>query len=759
MYRLIRLWQNGSSRIRIADTTVWLLWLVYILVFSVLSVRQHESIRTGLDLALHDNYVWNLAAGHFLRNTIIEGSTIWNFYFAPLLAALTPIYALWNGARTILVLQTIALASGVFPVYWYARSKLGAGLALIFVVSYFLYPALEFVNLLNFHVIALSVPIFSFALFFLLRKNQAPFLVCVGLLLLVKEEALFAVLGMGLYVLLVQRQRLVGAAILIGASAWFVVLFNFIFPALFGRSYFVARTGMFGYLGNNLSEILGTVFNRPDQVGVVLFTSNNLEYFLQLVAPLAFLPVLSIEIMLVALPILGMTFLTKTAGIGSQYPSLMIPCIYFGAIAGMASLSTYLQSRWKSWLPYTPKMLLGGLLAGASLLGFALDAPGPMGGRFDPSRYLGLGSRTSTYLQILGQVPPQAVAVVQEEMLPHFSAREYIYSFPAIPDYRQAEYLVGNRNSHFFDMHQGTWKAWLSTGYFETVLDRDDFFLARRIKPATQLDVRFTNGINLLGYSLAPTLPWQGGQLIAPIVEWRTTKPLTERFTFTAQVVDAQGHVWAKSTGEPHNGATPTTSWQVGRAIGDQYQLTLPPTMPTGDYQLVFEIHAPSGAYIEGFDANGVSLGTGIVLPPIRIEKNRSSVTASELQMGERLYVDMREMRLLGFELARRDYQIGDIVQLGLYWRARTQPQGDYLVSVQMRDSTGRVAFETLGRPAQNTYPTPNWSAGEVLLDWHDWQIPLTIQAGTYTLRIALIDSSDHKVLGQADLAALTLGQ
>jgi hypothetical protein len=347
--------------------------------------------------------------------------------------------------------------------------------------------------------------------------------------------------------------------------------------------------------------------------------------------------------------------------------------------------------------------------------------------------------------------------VAQEEVLPHFSSREYVYSFPAIPDYRQTDYLVARRGRLFYNFHKGVLDSWMSTGYFETVVDKDGLMLAGRKMPETSPNIRFGDSMILLGYTLFPPTPWKGGTVSRPIVTWQATKRITEKYSIAIQVVDQQGHVWSRTIGEPHNGVTPTTQWKVGKPVGDQYQLNLPPTMPTGDYQIALEVHNSDGAYLEAFDSEGTLIGTGLVLSTVRIEKDKSSVTASQLEMGHRLYVDIQEMRLLGFELDRRQFKVRDTLELGLYWRARAKPQEDYVVKTQLCDSAGRVVFEETSRPAQGAYPTTEWNAGEVLLDWHDWRIPDSLSDGAYTLKVSLIQTPNGTILGEAELADITI--
>ncbi len=735
---------------------------IYSVVFVTLSLLQHDSFGTGLDLAIYDQYVSNLTRGQFLRNTIVEPTAMWNGYFAPMLGVFIPFYAFGGDARILLVLQTAYLAGSVFPIYWSARRRLGAGLALALAFSFFLYPALEYVNLGQFHVISLTVPLLSLALFFLLEEKYAPLIVCTILSCLVKEEAVFAAFGLGLYILFFRGRRWLGISILLIASIWFLALTNYVFPAVMGRSYFQGRPFPFPNENKSVFEIGVWLLSNPGQVWAIFASAYNLEYVWWLFFPLALVPLVGADVLTISVPIFIMTFVTGTHWLTAHYPSPLIPCMYFAAIAGLSRLIQLDYARFRPLLAATNqtlRLVLGMLILAASLVGYSVMSPGPGTAHFDAARYGGQGASAATYRRLTSLVPPAAVVVAQEELLPHFSARPTVYDFPTIPDYRSADYVVAKQGLYFYDFHLTRWKEWMSSGYFVTVLDSDGFILARRQEPQRLLNVSFGDELTLLGYTLVPSESWRGGTKANPILIWQARRPISKRYTFLVQVVDRQGHVWASTLTEPQGGTSYTNEWTVGKAVGDQYALDLPPIMPTGDYQLAVEVHAPDGAYLDAFDDRGTEPGTALVLSTIHIEKSREPVIASQLEMGQRLYVDMRELRLLGFELAQREFHPGELVPLGLYWRARAKPQGDYIVRIRLQDAASRIVFEASSRPAQGTFPTLDWTEGEALLDWHDWTIPNGLSAGTYDLRVALCAAQDGAVLGDTELARLLVSQ
>jgi hypothetical protein len=184
--------------------------------------------------------------------------------------------------------------------------------------------------------------------------------------------------------------------------------------------------------------------------------------------------------------------------------------------------------------------------------------------------------------------------------------------------------------------------------------------------------------------------------------------------------------------------------------------------MPPGDYRISISIYDPdSDTTLAAHDMAGGQIGNDRTVTSVRIEKDKSSITASDLQRQYQLeqpyFVDMGEIRLIGFKPIPKAVVAGQVLPVGLYWRARDKPRGNYLVAVQLRDASGRVAFEQKSRPADGTYPTTEWDAGEVLLDWHDLIVPPSLMPGVYTIQVVLSDSKDGGLLGETALTPVSV--
>jgi len=222
--------------------------------------------------------------------------------------------------------------------------------------------------------------------------------------------------------------------------------------------------------------------------------------------------------------------------------------------------------------------------------------------------------------------------------------------------------------------------------------------------------------------------------------------------------VDSRGHIWAMDEHEPDGGTLPTDRWPTDRNVGDQYSLKLPSTIPPDDYRLMISVClVDSGPCLAASGAPAQSVSDDPIVATVHIDKDHTSHTASDLPIQAPLFVDMGEVRFLGFVPPRTTITAGEPFSLGVYWRARGAPKGDYEVSIQLRDANGRVVFDNASRPANGAYPTTDWVAGEVLLDWHDLTVPRDLSAGDYSVYVVLRGVNGGEVLGQIRVAPLTV--
>jgi hypothetical protein len=74
----------------------------------------------------------------------------------------------------------------------------------------------------------------------------------------------------------------------------------------------------------------------------------------------------------------------------------------------------------------------------------------------------------------------------------------------------------------------------------------------------------------------------------------------------------------------------------------------------------------------------------------------------------------------------------GDVLQVGLEWRAERSPEANYTVFVQLLDANQQVVVQRDRWPGDGLFPTSQMASGEVITD--SLAIPLDLPPGRYQL-------------------------
>ena len=164
------------------------------------------------------------------------------------------------------------------------------------------------------------------------------------LAMLTKEEIAIIALGFGLYAMFIQRRWRYGFAIAVGSVVWGALVFRVLMPLFSGS---LAGGDDFGFLwryqalGGTPGEIVTTVLTRPGEVARRLATPERGMYLWQLLAPLAFLPLLGQPAFLLALPPLAYLMLSDYAfqySIYYHYATPVIPFIFLATVVALGHL-------------------------------------------------------------------------------------------------------------------------------------------------------------------------------------------------------------------------------------------------------------------------------------------------------------------------------------------------------------------------------------------------------------------------------------
>lgn len=128
------------------------------------------------------------------------------------------------------------------------------------------------------------------------------------------------------------------------------------------------------------------------------------------------------------------------------------------------------------------------------------------------------------------------------------------------------------------------------------------------------------DGINLLGYDVQPAA-LVAGQILYLQLYWMVdTRPTADWTVYTHLLqIEANGNskLVAGYDSQPGGGSLPTSRWQAGWQLLDEYQIVLPAELPAGSYRLTTGLYQPNG---EVLPAAGSTSAGEIVLGMVQIE-------------------------------------------------------------------------------------------------------------------------------------------
>ena len=111
--------------------------------------------------------------------------------------------------------------------------------------------------------------------------------------------------------------------------------------------------------------------------------------------------------------------------------------------------------------------------------------------------------------------------------------------------------------------------------------------------PAQSAAVEWQNGLRLLGHDELPNTLLPTAAFTVRLV-WATNAPIAEEYTAFVHLVGPDGAIVAQQDRRPLDGFYPTNGWTVAEPVEDFYGLTLPATLPPGDYRLLVGWYQPA---------------------------------------------------------------------------------------------------------------------------------------------------------------------
>ena len=394
---------------------------LYVFTFSFITIRNHNNYGTfGFDLGIFDQGVWLLSQ---LKEPFItaRGLHLFGDHLSFILLLIAPLYRIWADPRLLLILQTVALAIGAVPVFLIAKEKLSSRiLSLALAASYLLYPALEWVNNDHFHPESLATPLLLFAFYSAMRSRYIAFAVFSLVAITAKEDVALVIMLMGIYIGLTGNRK-VGFTTATLSLAWFFVGLKFILPHFNSAGFFYIQN--FSRLGSTPAEVINNTLTKPGLVLSIVGQERKLMYLLELLAPMAFFPLMNIETLLIALPTLFSNLVSQQGYMDSiqyHYTATIIPFVFVSGILAIEKLG----------LKAKGKVLMAGLIIVAALVSNYYLSPSPLSPNFTRGYWTNSNERRGSMDEALSLIPKDAAVSAYCSMVPHLAHRQKIYEFP-----------------------------------------------------------------------------------------------------------------------------------------------------------------------------------------------------------------------------------------------------------------------------------------------------------------------------------------
>jgi uncharacterized membrane protein len=375
--------------------------------------------------------VWSTAHGHVLQMTGLHGDQISRLgaHVDPILMLFAPLWWIWPSPDMLLVVQALVVPLGALPVFLLARKHLGsARAALGFAIAYLLYPATGWLTLNEFHPVALATPLLLFAFWYLDEDRLLPFAFFAIGAAACKEEIALVVAGFGIWYAVSRRRWLVGTVVAAAGATWSAVAIGVVIPHYHAgaESDFYGR---YSEVGGSAGGIAKTLFMHPLRIAEAAFSSRDIRFLLDLIAPLAALCLLAPLVLVAALPELAINLLSATTtqtSIHFHYTAGLISPLVIAAVFG--------AKRFRRWPRTVATVAVVAALVGNYALG---PIPGwrrlPGGQKFQAT-----AARVTRHDRVadraLDLVPAKAVVSATNTLGAHLSARRRVLSFPFLQD-------------------------------------------------------------------------------------------------------------------------------------------------------------------------------------------------------------------------------------------------------------------------------------------------------------------------------------
>ncbi|MCA9070724.1 MAG: DUF2079 domain-containing protein [Planctomycetaceae bacterium] len=432
--------------------------LIYVFVFTAMNWQLYRNLLVPHgDSAMYEEHLWNLTHGKGFRS-YQEDRLFLGEHLQVVHLLLLPFHLVWPSLMMMDFFESLALASGAFPIFWIARRHSNSAfLAALVALGYLFYFPMQFldiaIDLKTFRPIAFGIPAVLYGLDQFERGRMKTAIVFWLVALSAKEDYAIILAPLGLWIAVCGRAtsassampqkrtlRWLGISMAVFCTVYLGLAVKYIIP-WFRSGEQVHYVGYFSQFGSTLDEVVTNIITNPSLLFSELFSVNSWIYAVALLVPLGGMALFSPSRLLVGLPLFGILCLNRIdKSPHHHFHAPLIPILFWATAVGVSCFPHLLGklknnspdetertfTRFAAWFVLTSAISTGLF---SSMSPFGVGFWDPHSAWYWKGRYT-IQERARKFALIPSEIPESARVYSTDFVHPRFThyARSYDYS-------------------------------------------------------------------------------------------------------------------------------------------------------------------------------------------------------------------------------------------------------------------------------------------------------------------------------------------
>jgi hypothetical protein len=221
---------------------------------------------------------------------------------------------------------------------------------------------------------------------------------------------------------------------------------------------------------------------------------------------------------------------------------------------------------------------------------------------------------------------------------------------------------------------------------------------------------------------------------------WSTQQHISHNYNVSLRLLDEKGNWRSQLDGQPGYGFLPSSGWPVDFEVNDWLAMPLPQDLP---------VETPLVLVLRLYEVESGEAVFSRRLGEIKIQEGQLSFQENKPVFS--LPDDLMPLpALFGETIRLHGYQInqtGTDLRLTFYWEALVSDLLDYTRFIHLFDrETDTVVAQNDGQPRNNSYPTSQWTAGEIVSDTITFDLA-DVPGGSYQIGVGFYRQEGESLL------------